>query len=78
MTLSTPQQSGPFLGCTPSTLAQLPLKPTENEAGLIERRWWTAAELRDCQDKLLPAKLPALLDDLLHDRLGNRPLTLVG
>ncbi|SDO49191.1 NUDIX domain-containing protein [Lentzea jiangxiensis] len=37
------------------------LKPTENEkAGLIERRWWSAAELRRCTDKLIPAQLPSL------------------
>ncbi|MGH3695444.1 MAG: NUDIX hydrolase [Pseudonocardiaceae bacterium] len=68
-----------FLGRTPSTLAQLPLKPTENEkAGLIERRWWPAAELRRCHDKLLPANLPELLDDLLADRLSDKPLILIG
>ncbi|MGH3717292.1 MAG: hypothetical protein ACRDRI_00320 [Pseudonocardiaceae bacterium] len=55
------------------------LKPTENEkAGLIERRWWPAAELRHCPDKLLPATLADLLDDLLAGRLGDTPLTLVG
>ncbi|MGH3885632.1 MAG: NUDIX hydrolase [Pseudonocardiaceae bacterium] len=68
-----------FLGRTPSTLAQIPLKPTDNEkAGLIERRWWPAAELRHCQDQLLPANLPELLDDLLGNRLSDKPLMLVG
>lgn len=68
-----------FLGRTPSTLAQVPLKPTENEkAGLIERRWWSATELRTCPDKLLPGNLAELLDNLLNDRLGDRPLMLVG
>ncbi|MGH3973786.1 MAG: hypothetical protein ACRDS9_10750 [Pseudonocardiaceae bacterium] len=68
-----------FLGRTPSALAQFPLKPTENEkAGLIERRWWPAAELRRCPDKFLPAKLPELLDDILGDRLSDKPLMLVG
>jgi 8-oxo-dGTP pyrophosphatase MutT (NUDIX family) len=68
-----------FLGRTPSTLAQIPLKPTENEkTGLIERRWWHAADLRRCQDKLLPGNLPELLDDLLGDRLSDKPLMLVG
>jgi hypothetical protein len=67
-----------FLGRTPSALAQVPLKPTENEkAGLIERRWWPAAQLRHCQDKLLPANLPELLDDLLNERLSDQPLMLV-
>ncbi|MEV0610983.1 NUDIX domain-containing protein [Polymorphospora rubra] len=66
-----------FLGRTPTTTPQVALKPTENEkAGLIERRWWSAHELRQCRDKLLPATLPALLDDLLADRLSHPPLTL--
>lgn len=66
-----------FLGRTPTTSAQVALQPTENEkAGLIERRWWPADELRQCRDKLLPATLPALLDDLLADRLSHTPLTL--
>ncbi len=68
-----------FLGRAPSTLAQVPLKPTENEkAGLIERRWWPAEELRCCPDKLLPATLPELVDDLLAGRLSDKPLMLVG
>ncbi|KAA2252361.1 NUDIX domain-containing protein [Solihabitans fulvus] len=67
-----------FLGRTSDTAPQVPLKPTENEkAGLIERRWWTAAELRQCQDKLLPATLPDLLDDLLAGHLADTPLSLV-
>ncbi|HEU0086310.1 MAG TPA: NUDIX domain-containing protein [Pseudonocardiaceae bacterium] len=68
-----------FLGRTTSAAPQVVLQPTENEkAGLIERRWWSAAELRHCRDKLLPAELPALLDDLLADRLSPTPLTLTG
>jgi ADP-ribose pyrophosphatase YjhB (NUDIX family) len=68
-----------FLGRTPSTAPQVALKPTENEkAGLIERRWWSASDLRRCTDKLLPAELPDLLDDLLADRFSHRPLTLIG
>jgi ADP-ribose pyrophosphatase YjhB (NUDIX family) len=68
-----------FLGRTPSTVPQVPLRPSENEkAGLIERRWWSAAELRHCRDKLLPENLPDLLDDLLTGRLSGTPLTLVG
>ncbi|MGH3916015.1 MAG: NUDIX hydrolase [Pseudonocardiaceae bacterium] len=66
-----------FLGRTSSTVPQVALKPTENEkAGLIERRWWSAGELRRCRDKLLPATLPNLLDDLLADRLSHTPLIL--
>ncbi|MGH3754590.1 MAG: NUDIX domain-containing protein [Pseudonocardiaceae bacterium] len=68
-----------FLGRTPSTAPQVALQPTENEkAGLIERRWWPADDLRQCTDKLLPAELPALLDDLLAGRLSHTPLTLTG
>lgn len=68
-----------FLARAPSTLAQVPLKPTENEkAGLIERRWWHAAELRHCPDKLLPGNLAELFDDLLDGRFSDQPLMLVG
>ncbi|MYW92366.1 NUDIX domain-containing protein [Amycolatopsis rubida] len=66
-----------FLGRAQTTAPQVALKPTENEkAGLIERRWWTADELRQCRDKLLPATLPVLLDDLLADRFSPTPLAL--
>lgn len=67
-----------FLARTHDTTPQTPLRPSDNEkAGLIERRWWTATELAHCQDKLLPAELPALLTDLLADRLST-PLNLTG
>lgn len=67
-----------YLGRTHSTAPQVALKPTENEkAGLIERRWWPSDELHQCPDKLLPAELPSLLDDLLADRFSVTPLTLV-
>ena len=67
-----------YLGRTPSTAPHVALNPTENEkAGLIERRWWSAHQLRQCRDKLLPAELPALLDDLLADRFSPTPLVLV-
>lgn len=68
-----------FLGRVTDAAPQIAPKPTENEkAGLIERRWWSAAELRDCPDKLLPATLPDLFDDLLAGRLPDTPLALVG
>lgn len=55
------------------------VEPTENEkAGLIERRWWSARELPQCTDKLLPATLPNLLDDLLADRFSRTPLMVTG
>ncbi|MET9631643.1 NUDIX domain-containing protein [Lentzea sp. NPDC006480] len=66
-----------FLGRITDTAPKVALKPTENEkAGLIERRWWSAAELRQCTDKLLPARLPALLDDLLAGIFSATPLSL--
>jgi 8-oxo-dGTP pyrophosphatase MutT (NUDIX family) len=38
-----------FLGRITDTAPEVALKPTENEkAGPIERRWWSAAELRQC------------------------------
>jgi 8-oxo-dGTP pyrophosphatase MutT (NUDIX family) len=68
-----------FLGRTSTTAPQVALQPTENEkAGLIERRWWSAHELRQCPDKLLPAELPDLLDDLLAERFSSTSLTLIG
>jgi hypothetical protein len=61
----------------PELAPQTALKPTANEkAGLIERRWWTAHELHACQDKLLPATLPALLDDVFANRLPDTPVSL--
>ncbi|SER92326.1 NUDIX hydrolase [Actinokineospora terrae] len=66
-----------FLARTPTTAPRVPLKPTANEkAGLVERRWWTAQDLRRCRDKLLPPTLPTLLHDLLTDQLGSEPLAL--
>jgi ADP-ribose pyrophosphatase YjhB (NUDIX family) len=66
-----------FLGRATSTAPRVALKLTENEkVGLIERRWWSAAELRQCRDKLLPANLPDLFDDLLAGRFSPTPLTL--
>ncbi|SDK86474.1 ADP-ribose pyrophosphatase YjhB, NUDIX family [Lentzea albidocapillata subsp. violacea] len=67
-----------FLARATDMAPKVALKPTENEkAGLIERRWWSAAELRECTDKLLPAQLPTLLDDLLTGVLSTTPLRLV-
>jgi 8-oxo-dGTP pyrophosphatase MutT (NUDIX family) len=66
-----------FLGRTRTTAPQTAPKPTENEkAGLIEHRWWSADELRECRDELLPPTLPRLFEDLLADRLGDTPLIL--
>jgi ADP-ribose pyrophosphatase YjhB (NUDIX family) len=68
-----------FLARTPSTVRHVPLRPTENEkAGLIERRWWSTAELRRCPHPILPHNLPDLLDDLLAGCFSDGPLTLAG
>jgi 8-oxo-dGTP pyrophosphatase MutT (NUDIX family) len=68
-----------FLGRTSTTAPQVALQPTANErAGLIERRWWSRHELHQCTDKLLPAELPSLIDDLLADRFSRAPLVLTG
>jgi len=50
------------------------LKPSANEKlGLIERRWWTHADLASCTDKLLPPNLPDLMGDALAGRIGTEP-----
>jgi ADP-ribose pyrophosphatase YjhB (NUDIX family) len=52
-----------YLARTDHDAPQVALRHTANErAGLIERRWWPAASLADCADKLLPAELPDLLE----------------
>ncbi|GGS54996.1 NUDIX hydrolase [Actinokineospora fastidiosa] len=62
-----------FLARTTTTDPQAPVRPTANEkAGLIERRWWSAHDLQQCRDKLLPANLP----QLLTGQLAPTPLTL--
>lgn len=66
-----------FLGRITDTAPKVALKPTENEkAGLIERRWWSAAELRQTTAKLLPARLPSLVEELLAGTLSTTPLSL--
>lgn len=66
-----------FLGQITDTAPKVALKPTENEkVELIERRWWSAAELRRTTDKLLPASLPSLAGDLLAGTLSTTPLNL--
>ena len=66
-----------FLGRITDTAPKVALKPTENEkAGLIERRWWSAAELRQTTAKLLPARLPGLVEELLAGTLSTTPLSL--
>src|SRR5688572_366245 len=66
-----------FLACITDAAPKVALKPTENEkAGLIERRWWSVAELRQTTAKLLPARLPGLVEDLLAGTLSTTPLNL--
>ncbi|MEU4523446.1 NUDIX domain-containing protein [Amycolatopsis sp. NPDC024027] len=66
-----------YLARTDHDAPQVALRHTANErASLIERRWWSAAGLSACRDKLLPAELPDLLQALLHNRLPLAPLEL--
>lgn len=64
-----------FLARVADATPTVELQPTENEkAGLIGRRWWTAADLHRCPDKLLPANLADLVDGVLAGTLGEAPL----
>jgi 8-oxo-dGTP pyrophosphatase MutT (NUDIX family) len=67
-----------YLARTDDDAPQVALRHSANErAGLIERRWWSAAALSTCRDKLLPAELPNLLQEFLDDRLPLAPLALI-
>lgn len=46
-----------------------PRHTANEEAGLIEHRWWTQPELAACRDKLLPPNLPTLLANVLNGTL---------
>ncbi|MFG1645522.1 NUDIX hydrolase [Amycolatopsis sp. NPDC049252] len=66
-----------YLARTDHDAPQVALRHSANErVGLIERRWWSAAALSTCRDKLLPAELPNLLQDFLDNRLPIAPLVL--
>ncbi|MGW5049759.1 NUDIX hydrolase [Actinokineospora sp. NPDC004072] len=66
-----------FLARTATTHARVPVRPTDNEkAGLIERRWWTVADLHQCRDELLPATLPHLIHNLLTGQLDPVPMSI--
>ncbi|MFI5590130.1 NUDIX hydrolase [Amycolatopsis sp. NPDC051758] len=66
-----------YLAHTDHDAPQVALRHTANErAGLIERRWWPAVALGGCEDKLLPAELPELLEALLDDRFPDTPPAL--
>ncbi|MGW5722857.1 NUDIX hydrolase [Amycolatopsis sp. NPDC003865] len=66
-----------YLARTDTTTPRAALRHTANErAGLIERRWWSAAAVSTCRDKLLPAELPDLLQAILDDRFPLTPLAL--
>jgi 8-oxo-dGTP pyrophosphatase MutT (NUDIX family) len=66
-----------FLARIDDTSPTVPLKPTANErAGLIERRWWTAEDLRRNRDKILHGNLSTLLDEVLAGRFPDVPLQL--
>jgi hypothetical protein len=66
-----------YLVRTDTATPRIAIRHTANErAGLIERRWWSAAELAECADKLLPAELPELLQAVLDDQFPSAPLAL--
>lgn len=66
-----------YLARTDHDTPQVALRHSANErAGLIERRWWSAAAVATCRNKLLPAELPDLLQALLDGRLLATPLAL--
>ncbi|MET8853498.1 NUDIX domain-containing protein [Amycolatopsis sp. NPDC004625] len=66
-----------YLARTDRDAPQVALRHTANErVGLIERRWWSAAAVSACRDKLLPAELPDLLGALLDDRFPLAPVAL--
>jgi 8-oxo-dGTP pyrophosphatase MutT (NUDIX family) len=66
-----------YLARTDHDAPQVALQHTANErAGLIERRWWSAAALSTCRYKLLPTELPNLLQTLLDGRFPTAPLIL--
>ena len=66
-----------FLARKDNPSATVEARPSDNEKlGLIEHHWFTAAELRRCTDKLLPATLPTLLDAILAGELTDEPILL--
>ncbi|UOX88378.1 NUDIX domain-containing protein [Amycolatopsis sp. FBCC-B4732] len=66
-----------YLARTDDTAPRIATRYSTNErAGLIERRWWPAAVVSECRDKLLPAELPDLLLVLLDGRFPAAPLAL--
>ncbi|MGW5721959.1 NUDIX domain-containing protein [Amycolatopsis sp. NPDC003865] len=67
-----------YLARTDDDAPQVAVRYTANErAGLIERRWWSAAAVSTCRDNLLPAELPDLLQAVLDDRFSLAPLALI-
>ncbi|WP_037306898.1 NUDIX hydrolase [Amycolatopsis orientalis] len=64
-----------FLATVDDARPTVAITPTENErAGVLARRWWTAAELEATGDKLLPASLPSLVALLLSGRFPAGPV----
>ncbi|WP_410583992.1 hypothetical protein [Amycolatopsis sp. lyj-108] len=64
-----------FLARASDTRPSAALMPTANErASVLDRRWWTYAELEATTDKLLPGSLPALVARLLAGRFPAEPI----
>ncbi len=67
-----------FLARVDTPLPAVTPKHSANErAGMVEWRWWTAAELATTTDKLLPAELPDLVPAVLSGSV-RKPLVLQG
>jgi hypothetical protein len=50
---------------------------TEDEKhDMLEPRWWSVAQLRSTQDRLVPTNLADLLESILRDGAPAEPLTL--
>lgn len=68
-----------FLGNLSDASGTVDTKPTENERlGMLEQRWFTVDDLRECRDKLVPPELPTLLPTILSGSLPTDPLILRG
>lgn len=68
-----------FLGRTDDSSPRTDLRWTDNEKrGVIEHRWWSAPDLQHCGDKLLPANLATLVNDIVAGAVPASPLMLFG
>jgi 8-oxo-dGTP pyrophosphatase MutT (NUDIX family) len=67
-----------YLAMTPAiTPSRAPVHTENEKLGLIEHRWWTAPELARCRTKLLPPRLPELLEDICAGNIPAEPACFV-